>query len=89
MNEMLPLSVRADKSPVTKALRLLVHVARCKEPVALAELSRMMGLPKPTTYRLMRNLESVGFVQRDPLTRRHLIGSLFEDIALSALRHGA
>jgi IclR family acetate operon transcriptional repressor len=78
----------ADNSPVTKALRLLAHVARCKEPVALAELSRMIGLPKPTTQRLLRTLVSAGFVQRDPLTRRHLIGTVFEDIALSALRHG-
>ena len=80
---------QADRSPVMKALRLLVHVARGKEPVALSELSRTLRLPKPTTYRLVRTLESAGFVQRDPLTRRYLIGSLFEDIALSALRFGA
>jgi len=72
-----------------KALRLLVHVARGKDPVALSELSRTLGLPKPTTYRLVRALERAGFVQRDPLTRRYLVGSLFEDIALSALRFGA
>lgn len=86
MNETLS---QADRSPVTKALRLLVHVARGKEPVALSDLGRTLGLPKPTTYRLLRTLESAGFVQRDPLTRRYLIGSLFEDIALSALRYGA
>jgi IclR family transcriptional regulator, acetate operon repressor len=86
MNETLS---RADRSPVMKALRLLVHVARGKESSALAELSRTLGLPKPTTYRLLRTLESAGFVQRDPLTRRYLIGLLFEDIALSALRFGA
>jgi IclR family acetate operon transcriptional repressor len=89
MNETLCVTTQADRSPVTKALRLLVHVARCKEPVTLSDLSRTIGLPKPTTYRLLRNLEGIGFVQRDPLTRRYLIGLLFEDIALSALRHGA
>src|SRR5262245_49028934 len=89
MNETYSLVPRADRSPVTKALRLLAHIARCKEAVALAELTRTLGLPKPTAYRLVRTLESVGFVQRDPLTRRYLVGSLFEDIALSALRYGA
>jgi DNA-binding IclR family transcriptional regulator len=79
----------ADKSPVTKALRLLACVASSQEPMALADLSRSIGLPKPTTYRLLRSLESVGFVQRDPLTRRHVIGRPFEDVALNALRHGA
>jgi DNA-binding IclR family transcriptional regulator len=38
---------------------------------------------------LLRSLENAGFVRRDPLTRRHVIGSLFEDVALNALRHGA
>jgi|SRR5581483_4693097 len=89
MNETLDLGSLADKSPVTKALRLLTCVARSREPMALADLSRSVGLPKPTTHRLLRSLENVGFVQRDPLTRRHVIGSLFEDVALNALRHGA
>ena len=89
MNETLRERPQADKSPVTKALRLLVHVARWKEPVALSELSRAIGLPKPTAYRLIRTLESAGFLQRDPLTRRYRVGALFEDIALSALRYGA
>src|SRR5262249_6372816 len=79
----------ADKSPVTKALRLLACVAGSKEPIAFADLSLSIGLPQPTTHRLLGSLETVGFVQRDPLTRRHVIGSLFEDVALNALRHSA
>jgi IclR family acetate operon transcriptional repressor len=86
MDETTPI---ADKSPVTKALKLLACVAGSREPIALADLSRTIGLPKPTTYRLLRALEYVGFVRRDPLTRRHVIGSLFEDVALNALRHSA
>jgi IclR family transcriptional regulator, acetate operon repressor len=89
MNETLHSPPQSERSPVTKALRLLAHIARWKEPATLAELSRTIGLPKPTTYRLVRTLENVGFVQRDPLTRRYLVGALFEDIALSALRYGA
>lgn len=80
---------KTDKSPVIKALRLLEQIARSREPIALAELSRAIGLPKPSTYHLLRLLERAGFVQQDPLTRRHLVASLLEDIALSALRHGA
>lgn len=78
-----------DKSPILKALRLLTHIAGSSGPLALAELSRTLKLPKPTTHRLARTLENSGFVQRDPLTRRYQIGSRFEDVALSALRHGA
>lgn len=83
------LASAADNSPILKALRLLTHIAGSSGPLALAELSRTLKLPKPTTHRLARALENAGFVQRDPLTRRYQIGSCFEDVALSALRHGA
>lgn len=89
MNETLPLETSNDRSPVTKALRLLAHVARRKEAVTLADLSRTLGLPKPTTYRLASALEATGFLERDPLSRRYMIGPMLEEIALCALRHGA
>ena len=76
-------------SSVTKALRLLAHLAVAKEPVALADISRSLKLPKPTTYRLARSIEDAGFVHKDPLTRRYHLGAAFEEIALNALRHGA
>ena len=89
MNETVPPGSTIDKSPVLKALRLLAHIAGSNKPLALAELSRAVKLPKPTTYRLARALEQAGFVQKDLLTRRYQIGSSFDDVALSALRHSA
>lgn len=89
MNETPSTGSALDKSPVLKALRLLAHIAGSSEPLALAEISRALRLPKPTTYRLARALEQVGFVQKDLLTRRYQIGPSFEDVALSALRHSA
>jgi IclR family transcriptional regulator, acetate operon repressor len=89
MNEMMAGSTAADRSPVLKALRLLAHIASSSEPPALAELSRAIRLPKPTTYRLARALEGAGFVRKDPLTRRYQVGSSFEDVALNGLRNGA
>lgn len=79
----------AEKSPVNKALRLLSHVATCSGPVALADLARSLQLPKPTTYRLASALEAAGFLAKDPLTKRYVVGAHFEDIALSAIRNGA
>lgn len=77
-----------ERSPVLKALRLLSHVAHCGEPIMLAELSRALRLPKPTSYRLALMLERAGYVRKDPLTLRYSIGPKFEDIALSGLRNG-
>ncbi|RTL71965.1 MAG: IclR family transcriptional regulator [Hyphomicrobiales bacterium] len=78
----------AEKSPVHKALRLLSHIAQSREPVTLADLSRALRLPKPTTYRLAQALEYAGFLQKDPLNKRYLVGALFEEISLSAMRNG-
>lgn len=77
-----------ERSPVVKALRLLAHLAQSEEPVALAELSRALKMPKPTLYRLARLIEAAGFVQKDPLTRRYRIGKAFEELSISALRNG-
>lgn len=80
---------QTEKSPVLKALRLLSHVAMSQEPLTLADLTRALKLPKPTSYRLARALEQHGFLHKDPLTKRYLVGAQFEDVALAAMRNGA
>lgn len=89
MNEIAANTPEGGKSPVLKALRLLANLARSSTPVALPELSRALGLPKPTAFRLARILEQGGFVKQDPLTRRYALGSGFDELALNALRNGA
>jgi IclR family transcriptional regulator, acetate operon repressor len=76
-------------SPVLKALRLLAFIAHSGEPVALSEMTRALGLPKPTSHRLAGMLERARFVQKDPLTSRYSVGAKLEDVALVALRNGA
>lgn len=89
MDETVKTGLAADKSPVLKALRLLAHIADSTAPPGLAELSRAMRLPKPTTYRLARALETAGFVLKDPLTLRYQVGANFENVALNGLRNSA
>lgn len=89
MNETRLVASQLDKSPVMKALRMLSHLAESEEPLGLAELSRALKMPKPTSYRLARALVEAGFLQKDPLTNRYLVGANFEHVALNALRHGA
>lgn len=78
-----------EKSPVIKAMRLLMQLANSASPTSLADLSRELNLPKSTSHRLAQMLERVGFVHKDPLTSHYSLGSNFEDLALSALRNGA
>jgi DNA-binding IclR family transcriptional regulator len=75
-----------DNSPVLKALRLLIYVARQSESVSLADLSRALDLPKPTSHRLALMLSELGFVQKDPVALRYSLGPIFEELALTALR---
>ena len=82
-------SCEDEISPVLKALRLLAYVAHSGEPVALAEMTRALCLPKPTSHRLASILERAGFVQKDPLTSRYSVGTGLEDVALMALCNGA
>lgn len=80
--------LQLEKSPVIKALRLLTLLAQSGEPLPLSELSRSLGLPKPTGHRLAQLLEEAGFVHKDPLTFRYSIGQGFDALALGALRNG-
>lgn len=88
MSGILPVDRGQDRSPVLKAFRLLAYLAASKEPIALAELSRALKLPKPTTHRLANSIERAGFAHKDPLTRRYRVGAAFEELALGALRNG-
>ena len=78
-----------DNSPVLKALRLMTHLARHSESSSLAEISRALDLPKPTTHRLALMLSELGFVQKDPIDLRYSLGPVFEELALVALRNAA
>lgn len=75
----------SQASPVLKAVALLEAVVRAGGPVSLADLSSKLALPKPTAHRLARLLEKAGLLQKNPLTRRYLVGSAFLDLGLYAL----
>ena len=75
------------RSPVHKALRLLSRIASSDAPMALPELSRALGMSRPTAYRLAQLLAHEGFVAQDPLTRRYALGPGFDELALNALRN--
>jgi IclR family acetate operon transcriptional repressor len=74
-------------SPVFKAVAVLAHVTSAPVPVTLAALAAAARLPKPTAHRLARQLEEVGLVAKDPLTRRYAVGDALVDLAFQALRH--
>lgn len=72
-------------SPGARLLIVLEAVAASGEPVAAVDLVPRVGLPKPTVHRLCTALESLGFLQREPGTKRFVIGQRQQKLALESL----
>lgn len=68
------------------ALRLLQALARRAAPVAASTLARELGLPRSTTYHLLRELEHAGFVVHLPAQRTWGLGVSSFDLGSAYVR---
>jgi IclR family acetate operon transcriptional repressor len=71
------------ESATLRAFAILEHVAAAGEPPTLEELTRAIGLPKPTVFRILRLLVRGGLVQRDVQEKRYLVGERTGALALN------
>jgi len=90
-----PLAVVQGSAVVGRALTVIETVAGAAQPLALPEICALAHLPKATAHRLCRQLESIGYIMREPGGRRYAIGPrllrLGFDLmrsAITAERHG-
>lgn len=61
---------------VERALSILDVFLKEKRPLSIAELHRFLDLPKPTVFRLVRGLESFGYLLRkDNESNKYWMGS--------------
>jgi DNA-binding IclR family transcriptional regulator len=63
----------SDTNSAQKVCRLL-RVLSTPQPLRLADICTGAGLNKATTLRLLQTLIVEGFVQRDPVSKRYLLG---------------
>jgi DNA-binding IclR family transcriptional regulator len=61
-------------SVALRAFGVLECVARASEPPTLEELTRALGLPKPTVFRILRLLVDAGLVRREMHRKRYVVG---------------
>jgi DNA-binding IclR family transcriptional regulator len=66
------LSKRDDVRVILKAMDLLVSLAEC--PLTVLQLSERAGVSIPAVYRILKTLDSGGFVIRDPQNREYTLG---------------
>jgi len=69
---------------IVRAMQIL-DTLRDHRELSVTELSRIMGLPKSTTHRLLATLESSGYVRQDEMSERYSLGVKVLGLANSLL----
>jgi len=76
---------RGGVQSLGRAFAILEEVARHREGIGLAELSKLVGLHNSTTFHLARTLASLGYLRQDKESKRYRIGRPLFALAASAL----
>lgn len=74
-------SIRA----VARAVEVLNVFSRGKNKFSLDEITREIGLSKPTTFRILATLQQYKYVVLDPVEGRYRLGSVFLSLGAAAL----
>lgn len=77
---------RADSSAL-RAFAVLEHIASAERPPTLEEVTRAIGLPKPTVFRILRLLVDGGLAQREVHEKRYVVGPRTTAMALEVQMH--
>jgi DNA-binding IclR family transcriptional regulator len=83
----LPGAGDGPESSTLRAFAVLEHVARADFPPTLEDLTRTIGLPKPTVFRILRLLARGGLVQREVHEKRYVVGERVAALALDVQMH--
>ncbi len=89
-----PASARIDgDTPNLRLFALLEVIAQRDAPFTQQAIVDEVGLPKPTVYRMLQQLEGAGLLQRDGNGRHYSAGQrlrrLAENLLLNSSTHGA
>ena len=77
----------ASSPALDHGLAILTLLARVPEPLAASVISRTLGLPRSTTYRLLAVLGEHGFVTYLPDQRRYGLGAAVFELGSAYQRH--
>ena len=75
----------AGGSALEKGFSLLERLVEGDHPLALAELTDELGLPKATIHRLLKTLEDARLVTRDLSGKRYVVGDRLTRLSLRAM----
>ena len=70
---------------IGRAFAILEQIARARQGIRLAELSKRVGLHNSTTFHLVRTMVSLGYIRQMPEDKSYRIGRPLFTLAASAL----
>lgn len=76
---------RGGVQSLARAFGIMEEVARSRDGISLAELSKRVGLHNSTTFHLVKTLVSLGYVRQIKDSKRYRIGRPLFALAASAL----
>src|SRR3954454_17714827 len=76
---------RSGVQSLGRAFGILEEVARHREGIGLADLSKLVGLHNSTTFHLAKTMVSLGYVRQARDTKRYRVGRPLFALAASAL----
>jgi DNA-binding IclR family transcriptional regulator len=76
---------RGGVQSLARAFSIMEEVARSRDGISLAELSKRVGLHNSTTFHLVKTLVSLGYVRQIKDSKRYRIGRPLFALAASAL----
>ena len=65
---------------LVKGLHLLTVLSATASDYSLADLARAVEIDKSTVHRILSVMESMGFVEKNPLTKRYTVGPQFRSL---------
>jgi DNA-binding IclR family transcriptional regulator len=76
---------RSGVQSLGRAFAILEQVARHRDGIGLAELSKLVGLHNSTTFHLAKTMVSLGYIRQERDSKRYRIGRPLFALAASAL----
>jgi DNA-binding IclR family transcriptional regulator len=76
---------RVGVQSLGRAFAILEEIARHREGVGLADLSKLVGLHNSTTFHLAKTMVSLGYIRRGKDSKRYRVGRPLFALAASAL----
>ncbi len=76
---------RGGVQSIGRAFAIMEEIARNRDGIGLAELSKRVGLHNSTTFHLVRTMVALGYVRQLPDTKRYRIGRPLFALAANAL----